>query len=192
MLAVPAGIGPGADRLGLQGCQGPVPTHLIGDHALDIVFKVRHIHHLHAAAGEGVLKAAGVPVALEPGHRLLSKAQRHDAQRVPVGFVQDLIGAGDGHLDRSPAGGRHGDGPLAGLLQRHESAALVKIAEGIALPHRVFQVGGVQDRGAVPETHFDDAVFHRGGGSGAEHKKCHNQTGNHHPFFHRTSQYPRS
>ena len=70
------------------------------------------------------------------------------ARAVPVhpGAIPDVLG-----LD-------HGDGALVGVAQLLERPVLIKIAEAVALPHLVGQVGAGQGAAAVVQAHPDGGV----------------------------------
>ena len=101
VLGVPAGKCAGAYRLGLQRRKGPVPVHLVGHHALDVILQIHHIDDPQVpAVRPDILKAAVVLISLEPGLRLLSPASLgHHAQRLAaavVKLVQNLRGSRPG------------------------------------------------------------------------------------------------
>ena len=140
MLGGPAGKCTGTDCLRLQSGKGPVPVHLIGHHALDIVLQIHHVDDPQVAAVRAdILKAAVVLIALEPGLRLLFPARLgHHAQRLAaavVELVQDLRGLRPGDKD--------------GVLRRaHRLTAQivcrpVRFASGI-VASRAHRVGPVQ------------------------------------------------
>ena len=65
-------IGAGAQGLGLQGLQGPLPAHLIADHPVDIVLQGQHIDHGEVSPGAPVvLEATPVFIPRKPGLDLL-------------------------------------------------------------------------------------------------------------------------
>ena len=101
VFAGPAGVGPGADRLGLQCLHGPVAAHFVGDDALYVGFQIQHVIHIQVAAGDpGIFKGAAVLVALEPGGGLpffLLRLYRQVKHAAAVKFKQHIGGAGHGH-----------------------------------------------------------------------------------------------
>ena len=187
VLAVSLDKGPGADGLGLQSLQGPVPRHLIGNHAFYIVLQVHYIDDPQASRTLwNILKASGIPAALEPGNR----SKGADAQRmvsIKV-LIEDLRGAGPGHGNGGASGGAHGDSGYIRLSQGHEPPVPVIIAELITRPLCVLQVCGGQGRAAVAQPHLYHAVGHGESGRRAEEKKCHNEKEGQQLIFHGTSQ----
>ncbi|MPM37528.1 hypothetical protein SDC9_84146 [bioreactor metagenome] len=85
-----SGVGPGADRLCLQGLQRPGVAHFVGNNALDIVLQRQDVHHREVSPVQPLIaEAAVIPKALKPGDRFQPVRQpRTDSKGAAVPAVK--------------------------------------------------------------------------------------------------------
>ena len=105
-------IGASADCLGFQRLQRPVPTHLITDNTVDVVFQRQHIDHGEVTAGAPlILKTVPVFKSGKPGLYLLRPGnigQDGQGPRSPIVILEQYpAGACFHHAHAVGAGAHH-------------------------------------------------------------------------------------